>query len=62
MLTYLKDPQETKPITVVIDAGISSEENLQYLREHGYDYICVARNKPIDYEQLDASQFVAIPI
>jgi len=61
MLTYLRDPQETKPITVVIDAGISSEENLQYLREHGYDYLCVARNKPIDYEQIDTSQFVAIP-
>lgn len=60
MLDYLCDPEETKSITVVIDAGISSEENLRYLREQGYDYICVARNKPIDYEQIDSSQFVTI--
>jgi hypothetical protein len=35
-------------ITVVIDAGIVSEDNLTLLKKEGYDYICVARNKPVD--------------
>lgn len=33
--------------TVIIDAGLAAEENLQRLCEAGYDYICVARNKPL---------------
>ena len=33
-----------KPL-VVLDAGITSEENLAYLRAAGYDYIVVARGK-----------------
>jgi hypothetical protein len=32
-------------IIVVVDAGISSEENLGLLKARGYDYICVAKNK-----------------
>ena len=32
-----------KPV-VVLDAGISSEENLQLLRDHQYDYLCVSRS------------------
>ena len=31
-----------KPV-VVLDAGISSEENLQLLRNHQFDYLCVSR-------------------
>lgn len=34
--------------TIIIDAGIAKEENLRHLRGEGYDYICVARNKPLD--------------
>lgn len=34
-------------ITVVIDAGIASEDNLKFLKGKGYDYVCVARNRPI---------------
>lgn len=40
-----------KPI-VLIDAGISSEENLTMLRNLGYDYICVARNIPVTEEEI----------
>jgi hypothetical protein len=39
----LQDVQ--RKITVVVDAGISSEENLKLLRSNGYDYLCVAKNK-----------------
>ena len=37
-----------KDITVVVDAGIATQENLDLLKFEGYDYICVARNQPID--------------
>ncbi|WP_304956606.1 hypothetical protein, partial [endosymbiont of Lamellibrachia barhami] len=26
--------------TIIMDAGIASEENIQWLQEHGYKYIC----------------------
>jgi hypothetical protein len=34
---------------VVIDAGIATEENLQLIRQKGYDYLCVSRAKTKDY-------------
>lgn len=35
--------------TLVIDAGIATEDNLLFLREKGYRYVCVARSQPKDY-------------
>lgn len=35
--------------TVVIDAGIASEDNLALIREKGYDYVCVSRKRLKDY-------------
>ncbi|MCX5814819.1 MAG: hypothetical protein NTX75_01065 [Proteobacteria bacterium] len=32
---------------VVIDAGIATEENILWLKEHRYDYIVVSRKKKI---------------
>lgn len=37
--------------TVVVDAGIGTEENLGWLKSQGYEYICVARGKPLSPEQ-----------
>jgi hypothetical protein len=37
-----------KPL-VVMDAGISTKENLQLIKEKGYDYLCVTRSKLKDY-------------
>ncbi len=38
--------------TVVIDAGIATEENLALLREHGYHYIAVSRKRfPVPEEE-----------
>ncbi len=39
---------------VVMDAGISTEENLDILKsgEYNYDYVCVSRSKPNDYTKL----------
>ncbi len=39
---------------VVIDAGIATEENLEMLKEKGYDYLCVTRNKIKKYITEDA--------
>lgn len=36
--------------TVVVDAGIATEENLLFLRSEGYHYVCVSRSKPIEEE------------
>lgn len=38
-----------KKQTVVIDAGIASEDNLQMIKEKGYDYVCVSRKRIKDY-------------
>lgn len=35
--------------TVVLDAGIASEENLVLIREKGYEYVCVSRHRLNDY-------------
>lgn len=42
-----KDGDDIKRKTVIMDAGISTEDNLDELRRLHYDYICVARNKPL---------------
>jgi len=40
-----------KPV-VVMDAGIATEENLSLIRsdDFNYDYVCVSRSKPSEYE------------
>jgi len=40
-----------KPI-VVMDAGISTEDNLTLLKSREYDYVCVSRTKPTEYKKL----------
>jgi transposase len=34
-----------KRATVIIDAGIATEENLQMLTDNDFDYVCVSRSK-----------------
>jgi hypothetical protein len=43
---------DRKP-TVVMDAGISTDENLEMLKATGYHYVCVSRTKLKDYEFSD---------
>lgn len=40
-----------KPL-IVMDAGISTEENLSVVRGLGYDYVCVSRTMPKEYDKL----------
>jgi hypothetical protein len=44
----------TKKPLIVMDAGISTEENLKLLRseKYNYDYVCVSRSKPKEYNKL----------
>jgi hypothetical protein len=48
-------------VMVVLDAGIAIEDNIKLLkREEGYDYIVVARNKPLDMSDLDGDDCLTI--
>jgi hypothetical protein len=38
-----------KPI-IVMDAGIATEENIQFLKDEKYDYLCVSRSSLKDYK------------
>ena len=38
-------PPGSESITVVVDAGIATEDNLRALKGDGYNYICVSRKK-----------------
>ena len=38
-----------KRAVVVLDAGIATEENLELIKQKGYDYVCVSRSKIKDY-------------
>ena len=49
-----------KNITVVLDAGIAVEDNLTLLKAEGYDYIVVARNKPVDVTGIHNDDLVTI--
>ena len=46
----------TKP-TIVMDAGIASEDNLNLVRENGFSYIVVSRSKP---QQIEDGSFEQI--
>ncbi|MGC8673402.1 MAG: IS1634 family transposase, partial [Thermoplasmata archaeon] len=41
--------------TIALDAGIATKDNLELIRQYGFDYICVARNKnsfsDLDFEE-----------
>jgi len=42
---HQQDPTTTKKPTIVIDAGIATDENLRALKSDGYHYIVVSRKK-----------------
>lgn len=55
-----KGPRAKKNITVVLDAGIAVEDNLTLLKAEGYDYIVVARNKPVDRSEIKSDGLLTI--
>jgi len=46
--------------TIVMDAGIALDSNLEMLKEYGYDYICVARAKPISEKEIKSENLKKI--
>ncbi len=49
-----------KGITVVLDAGIASADNLTLLEAEGYDYVVVARNQPVALSEIDQDDLLTI--
>jgi hypothetical protein len=45
-----------EPKTVVMDAGIASKENLKVVVDKGYNYLCVSRDKPVNYTYVENSK------
>ena len=50
MKQMLEDLGAAAGATVIVDGGIGTEENLKKLRQWGYQYICVARGRPLEGE------------
>jgi hypothetical protein len=48
-LSVSTSAQNRKP-TIVMDAGIASEDNLTLLKTNGYDYMCVSRSQKTNYK------------
>jgi hypothetical protein len=58
-----KDQSTSAPkrhITVALDAGIATEDNLELLKSQGYDYVVVARNKPVSLSEIQPDQLLTI--
>lgn len=53
MLTGLSAP---KGATVVMDAGIATEANLQWLKAHGYHYVVVSRKRERHFDPVGATE------
>lgn len=49
-----------KKALVVIDAGISTEENLNLIKEKGYNYLCVSRKRMTDYQLKSDGKMVIV--
>jgi len=60
-LTEMESGKGTKKgKTVVIDAGIATEDSLAMLKEYGYDYLAVAKGNPISEDQIDSENLVKV--
>lgn len=49
-----------KKATVVIDAGIATDENLKMIKENGYEYICVSRAALMKYSVAADAQKITV--
>lgn len=54
MLHKLAPEAATHPPTVVLDAGIATEENIAWLVEHHYRYLVVSRKRHRQFSEADA--------
>ena len=47
-------------VLVCLDAGIATEENLQRIKDKGYNYLCVSRRRLADYELAPGARTVTV--
>lgn len=59
--TMLEELDGRTGSTVILDAGIASEENIQWLVEHGYRYLVVSRKKKRYFDEGEAMVVKDIP-
>ena len=52
------DPKDK--VLVCLDAGIATEDNLQKIKEKGYNYLCVSRRRLTDYEIAPGAKTVTV--
>ena len=52
--------EDSDKALVVIDAGISSEENLALIKQKGFHYLCVSRRNLTDYELSEDARTVTV--
>ena len=43
--------EEEVPV-IIMDAGIATQDNLEIIKQHKYDYVCVSRSFPAEYTAL----------
>lgn len=51
ILKELQADRSLFPPTVVMDAGVATEENIELIRQAGYHYVCVSRSRPKESHQ-----------
>ena len=51
MIHSLSSPDMLRKPLIVVDAGLATEANLQWLKDHGYGYIVVSRKKKTEMPQ-----------
>lgn len=56
----VKSPTTNGKTLVVIDAGIATEDNLQRIKDKGYNYLCVSRTRLKNYELATDSKSVTV--
>src|SRR3989338_10307217 len=60
MIDQLSESRDKKGMTVLLDAGIATEENLTLLKEQGYQYVCVARNRPVETSEINPDGLITV--
>jgi transposase len=59
LLGLEKEPSLIKPL-IIVDAGIATEDNLEWLRDNHYDYLAVSRRRKREIPEELASRMVTV--
>jgi transposase len=59
MVGALQDREASRALTVVLDAGIATEDNIAWLVENGYRYVVVSRKRHRQFDEHEAIEIKA---